>query len=64
MGYLVRVWCDDCRGEDNDGCFGGGDELHGCDYNDTPFASREDAEAYGREKTFGDAPWSFQVEEA
>ena len=28
-GFLIRVWCRDCSGDDEQGCFGGGSELQG-----------------------------------
>lgn len=68
MGFLIRVWCDDCSGDnDEQGCFGGGSELKGKPGvtvldEDVLFDTREEAEEFGWDFTRG-PPWSFEVVE-
>lgn len=69
-GYLVRVWCLDCCGEDFDGCFDGSSTIWGDrDAQQTvlddepPFASIAAAEEQATTR-IGGAPWDFEVIDA
>ena len=62
--FRVRLWCRDCTGEDNKGCFDGGTEL----LSDTqpPFCVRtfdtlHAAVDAGYEATRDCGPWEFDV---
>ena len=66
-GFLIRVWCRDCSGDNDEwGCFGGGSELDGNGRTDNgfgdpiPFATYAEAEAHGYKITRG-PPWDFEV---
>jgi hypothetical protein len=65
--FRVKVWCRDCTGQDDMGCFDGGTEiLH---ERKAPFALREfatleEAKAAGWEETKDCGPWEFDVLDA
>ncbi len=48
MKYFYRIWCPDCRGEDYEGCFGGGIET-----NHTPYDTPQEAAAAGQNDARG-----------
>jgi len=60
IGYLLRVWCDDCCDEDPQGCFDGGVSVVGVGIDDVPFDTYEAAESAGWRMCSG-PPWSFEV---
>lgn len=57
MSYRVLVWCPDCTGTDDLGCFGGDSEFL-----DEVFDTREEAVAAG-ERVVRDGIWRYDVEE-
>jgi hypothetical protein len=62
-GFLIRVWCRDCSGDNDEyGCFGGSTELRGRDGCEAqePFATLDEAKAYGHKFTMG-PPWEYEV---
>ena len=58
MKYRYRIWCHDCCGEDEYGCFMGASEL-----SEKVFNSKEEAEAAGEKATDGCCVWEFEVVE-
>lgn len=52
MKYCVKIWCRDCLGEDQDGCFNGGyDYLRNTEkpWHPVVFGTKEDAEAKAKQ---------------
>jgi hypothetical protein len=67
--FRVRVWCRDCTGEDDKGCFDGGTEWIGPDGvlgwgSPAEFATLEEARKAGDEKVSKCGPWEFDVIDA
>ncbi len=54
MKYYYQLWCPDCRGEDYQGCFGGGTETIG------PYDTPQEANKAGWNDTL-DGIWEYQV---
>jgi hypothetical protein len=64
--FTVRIWCRDCTGQDDMGCFeGGSDLLHEMKHPFTlrEFATLEEAKDAGWEETKDCGPWEFDVEQ-
>jgi hypothetical protein len=55
-GYLYRVWCPDCTGQDFQGCFQGGTEVSEHAYPD------EGAAVAAARKRIGDTIYRFRIE--
>lgn len=56
MKYHYRIWCNDCRGIDPQGCFDGGIED-----DDEQFDTPEDAWKAGDKETKACGMWEFEV---
>lgn len=54
--WKVEVWCEDCYGQDDYGCFDGGSEIL-----EESFSSMEAAKIAGDEYTSDCGPWSYKV---
>lgn len=55
LTYRLHVWCKDCRGEDFQGCFGGGEDTD-------DFCSYENAERAGEFWT-EDSIYEYSIDE-
>ena len=55
--FKVVVWCDSCRGDDEEGCFGGSAEVIG-----EAFESWETAAKAGAQYC-GELPYRYRIEQ-
>jgi len=64
MMYRVRIYCDDCYGDDPLGCFDGGTQLL-CDaappYETFVFANLDAARKAGADRVRNCSPWRYEV---
>jgi hypothetical protein len=56
--WVVSLWCADCRGEDVQGCFDGGEEFL-----EEEFKTPEAAHAAGESRTRACDLWRYEVHE-